>query len=151
MERLHTEKPGVTPTELTEEEEPPSTKSFIREEEILSEYIQDRLDREKTNLSPHSLEFIKQYFPEATEKDWTNWRWQLKNSVSTIGQLSRFIHLSENEIRPEQEINNTLPVRITPYYLSLLDKENPEQGLRKSVVPVFDEFISSPGEASDPL
>jgi lysine 2,3-aminomutase len=151
MEKLHNEKTGVTHTELNEEEEPPSTKCFISEEEILREYIQDRLDRDKTNLSPHSLEFIKQYFPEATEKDWTNWRWQLKNSVKTIDQLSRFIHLTDNEIRPAMEINNTLPIRITPYYLSLLEKDNPEQGLRKSVVPVIDEFITSPGEASDPL
>jgi len=117
-----------TELNLNEEEEPPSTKCFISEEQILSEYIQDRLDREKTNLSPRSIEFIRQYFPEATEKDWTNWRWQLKNSVQTIGQLSRFLNLTDNEIRPDMSINNTLPVRITPYYLSLLEKDNPEQG-----------------------
>ncbi|MGA2823848.1 MAG: hypothetical protein ABSE72_10030, partial [Bacteroidales bacterium] len=150
MEKLHNEKSGVTHTELNEEEEPPSTKCFTSEEQILREFIQDRLDRDKTTLSLHSLEFAKQYFPEATEKDWTNWHWQLKNSVQTIDQLSRFIHLTDNEIRPAMEINNTLPIRITPYYLSLLEQDNPEQGLRKSVVPVFDEFIASPGEASDP-
>jgi hypothetical protein len=88
MEKLHNEKTEVTHAELNEEEEPPSTKCFISEEQILREFIQDRLDRDKTNLSPRSLEFIKQYFPEATEKDWTNWRWQLKNSVRTIDQLS---------------------------------------------------------------
>jgi lysine 2,3-aminomutase len=151
MEKLHNEKPGVTHVELNEEEEPPSTKHFISEEEILREYIQDRLDRDKTNLSARSLEFIQRYFPEATEKDWTNWHWQLKNSARTIDQLSRFIHLSDNEIRPAREINNTLPVRITPYYLSLLDRDNPDQPLRKSVVPVIDEFIAGKGEASDPL
>jgi lysine 2,3-aminomutase len=153
MERLHNEKTTITQTELNlnEEEEPPSTKCFISEEQILNEYIQDRLDRDKTNLSPQSIEFIKQHFPEATEKDWSSWRWQLKNSVKTIDQLSRFINLTDNEIRPAIEINNTLPIRITPYYLSLLAKDNPEQGLRRSVVPVIDEFTTGKGEASDPL
>jgi lysine 2,3-aminomutase len=151
MEKLHNEKTSVTHAELNEEEEPPSTQRFISEEEILREYIQDRLDRDKTSLSPRSLEFIQRYFPEASEKDWTNWRWQLKNSAKTISELSRFIHLSDNEIRPAKEINNTLPLRITPYYMSLLDRDNPEQPLRKSIVPVIDEFIAGQGEASDPL
>ena len=151
MEKLHNEKVTATHVEVSEEEEPPSTKCCISEEEILREYIQDRLDREKTSLSPRSIDFINEYFPEATEKDWTSWRWQLKNSVQTIDQLARFIRLSDNEIRPAEVINDTLPIRITPYYLSLLDKNNPDQPLRKSMVPVLDEFISSPGEASDPL
>ena len=49
MEKLHNEKTGLTHVELSEEEEPPSTKHFISEEEILREYIQDRLDRDKTH------------------------------------------------------------------------------------------------------
>ncbi len=151
MERLHNDKPVIIHTELNEDEEPPSQQQFISEEEIIRAYIQERFDRDKTSLSQRSSEFIHQFFPEATEKDWSNWRWQLKNSVRTTDQLSRFIHLSENEIRPDHAINNSLPIRITPYYLSLLDRENPEQPLRKSVVPVFDEFLKSPGEASDPL
>jgi len=75
MEKLHNEKSGVTHTELNEEEEPPSTKCFISEEQILREYIQDRLDRDKTSLSPHSLEFIKQYFPEVM-------KWLSRNGIS---------------------------------------------------------------------
>jgi len=148
MEKLHNE---IAPPVINEDEEPPSTRSSIREEEIISAFIQNRLDREKFSPSPRSLQFLKQYFPGASEKDWMNWHWQLRNSVRKIDQLSRFINLSENEIRPEQSGKNNLPVRITPYYLSLLDTNNPDQPLRKSVVPVFDEYIVSPGEASDPL
>ena len=48
-------------------------------------------------------------------------------------------------------MSQSLPLRISPYYLSLLDPDNPDQPLRKSVVPVFDEFIVHPEEASDPL
>jgi len=148
MEKLQN---AIDKPELNEDEEPPSTKHFISEEELIQELIQTRLEREKPHLSIRSLEFLNQYFPEATEKDWCNWHWQLKNSVRTIHQLSRYLDLSENEIRPDHAINNNLPIRITPYYLSLLDKYDAEQPLRKSIVPVLDEFIISPGEASDPL
>ena len=151
MEKFQSEKLVITHQELNEDDEPPSKIEFVSEEELIREYLQNRLDREKTSLSQRSSEFLHTYFPEASEKDWCSWRWQLKNSVRTIGELSRFLVLSDNEIRPEQSIHNTLPISITPYYLSLLDKYNADQPLRKSVVPVLDEFIISEGEASDPL
>jgi lysine 2,3-aminomutase len=44
-----------------------------------------------------------------------------------------------------------LPVGITPYYLSLIDRHNPKDPLRKTVVPVTGEFLRTPGEADDPL
>ena len=43
-----------------------------------------------------------------------------------------------------------LPVGITPYYMSLLDRENPQQPLRRTVIPVTGEFLRTPGEADDP-
>ncbi len=151
MAKHQNEKLVITQPEFTEDEEPPSRRPFISEEEILTNYLQTKIERDKPCLSSRSSDFLHQHFPGATEKDWCNWHWQLKNSVSTLDQLSRFISLSENEIRPKTGTNDSLPVRITPYYLSLLDRYNPDQPIRKSTVPVFDEFISSPGEASDPL
>jgi lysine 2,3-aminomutase len=151
LSNIHNEKLVVTHTELNEDEEPPSKQMFINEENLLTEYLQNKLERDKTSLSRRSSEFLRQYFPEASERDWNNWHWQLRNSVTTIQQLSKFLDLSVNEIRPAQAINDTLPIRITPYYLSLLDKYKADQPLRKSVVPVFDEFLVSRGEASDPL
>jgi lysine 2,3-aminomutase len=97
------------------------------------------------------MDFLRQFYPDATLRDWSNWHWQIRNSTRTIGDLSRFLRLSESEVKPDFPGSQSLPLRITPYYLSLLDPDNPEQPLRKSVVPVFDEFIVTPGEAGDPL
>jgi lysine 2,3-aminomutase len=44
-----------------------------------------------------------------------------------------------------------LPLRITPYYASLINAWDPSQAIRRAVVPVGDEYLSSPGEALDPL
>jgi lysine 2,3-aminomutase len=44
-----------------------------------------------------------------------------------------------------------LPIGVTPYYMSLLDPENPQQPLRRTVVPTEGEFARTQGEADDPL
>jgi len=151
MEKIPSEKPINLHPELSEEEEPPGKPTFIDEASLLDEYLKSRNDRDKSVISERSLTFLQTYFPEAGIKDWNNWHWQIKNSARSIEQLSRYIRLSDNEVRPEAENSQTLPLRITPYYISLLDTLNADQALRKSVVPVFDEFLVHRGEASDPL
>ena len=44
-----------------------------------------------------------------------------------------------------------LPVGVTPYYMSLIDPDDPQQPLRRTVVPTTAEFTRMPGEADDPL
>jgi lysine 2,3-aminomutase len=102
-------------------------------------------------ISDRSMAFLQRYFPDATSKDWNNWQWQLKNSFTGLQSLSRVLQLTENEIRPRPGYHDNLPLRITPYYASLLDPYDSKQALRRSMVPVLDEFLVSPGEASDPL
>jgi len=101
-------------------------------------------------INQKTLVFKERYFPGVSTPDWNNWQWQIRNSYATLKQLESFLHLSpEEKTISDREIN--LPMRITPYYASLLDKCNPLQPLRRTVVPVIDELIVSPGEESDPL
>lgn len=94
--------------------------------------------------------FIAKHFPGITPDEWNNWHWQIRHSYRSIKELSSFLKLSPDELAvAEQYIN--LPVRITPYYASLLDECNPGHPLRRSVVPVLDELLISEGESSDPL
>ncbi|MEI6900647.1 MAG: KamA family radical SAM protein, partial [Bacteroidota bacterium] len=151
MEKLQEEKLVLIHQEYNDDEEPPSRNPYTAREKFIKNYLQPSAEHEKSLLSERSADFLHTYFPEASEKDWTNWRWQLRKSVRTISDLAKFLNLSDNEVRPERIINNTLPISITPYYLSLLDKNDPEQALRKTMVPVLDEFLVSKGEASDPL
>ena len=151
MDKLPNENRDLLGPDLPEEEEPPSKPHFIDEVTLLDEYLKSRNDREKSTISERSLTFLQTYFPEATVKEWNSWHWQIKNSARSIEQLSRYIRLSENEVKPGGTGTQSLPLRITPYYISLLDPDNPEQALRKSVVPVFDEFLIHPDEATDPL
>jgi lysine 2,3-aminomutase len=40
---------------------------------------------------------------------------------------------------------------ITPYYMGLLSPDDPDQPLRRSVIPTQHEFVVTPGEENDPL
>jgi len=61
------------------------------------------------------------------------------------------LQLSDNERKGFQFQNAALPVAITPYYASLIDPNDPDQAIRRGMVPVANELLVSPGEARDPL
>lgn len=151
MEKKQNEKRYIANIEISEEEEPPSKfPPHLPDSDPIARLMCVRQE-EQPAFSPRSLEFLKTFFPGATLRDWNNWHWQVKNSARSIAELGRYINLSDNEIGILSKDAHSLPLRITPYYISLLDRDDAEQPLRKSVVPVFDEYIVSQGEASDPL
>lgn len=102
-------------------------------------------------ISPRSDEFRRQYFPDASLRQWNDWRWQLRSRVRNLAGLSRIVRLSVDEEEAVRRLGGQLPVGITPYYAALLDAGDANQPLRKTVVPVTGEFVTSPGEADDPL
>ncbi len=95
--------------------------------------------------------FLKRLYPGATLSEWNDWRWQLKNSITSVKMLSSVIQLSQSECVVPDTNHENLPLRITPYYASLLDPENHCHPLRLSVVPTREEFVFSDGESKDPL
>ncbi len=103
------------------------------------------------SLAPRVHEFLRRHFPGADEKDWFNWKWQLSHSITSAAQLGRIVDLTEDELRAVSGEGGMLPLRITPYYASLLSKEDPHQPLRRCVVPVTAEHRRCFGEAEDPL
>ncbi|MFB3905454.1 MAG: KamA family radical SAM protein [Acidobacteriota bacterium] len=95
--------------------------------------------------------FRERFFPAVTDQDWNDWHWQLRNRITDLRTLERFIRVSEDERLAINQHSGPLPVGITPYYASLLDEYNPLQPLRRTVVMVTDEHRRVPGEADDPL
>ena len=98
-----------------------------------------------------TLGFIQAFFPEISMEQWNDWHWQLKNSITTPESLQRIIDLSEDEKMALEEGDKNLPLRITPYFSSLIWNKGAEHPLRKTIVPRIYEFINSFGEDSDPL
>lgn len=105
----------------------------------------------KPTTTPRTAAFRRQFFPNATEKEWNDWRWQSQQRIRSLEQMEHMLVLSPVERAGLVGNDKLLAVGITPYYMSLLDPEDADQPLRRTVVPRADEFLRSPGEADDPL
>jgi lysine 2,3-aminomutase len=84
--------------------------------------------------------------------DWPDWRWQLRHAVTTVDELARSLPLTERELDGARRAEKQgLPLRITPYYLSLVDPDDPQCPVRRQCVPDAREEDESPGDLADPL
>lgn len=102
-------------------------------------------------VSPRSHRFRRRFYPGVSVREWNDWRWQNRARIRSLEELARMIRLSADELEAIGRHRGSLPVGITPYYASLLDEHDPDQGLRRTVVPTLGEFERTPGEADDPL
>jgi lysine 2,3-aminomutase len=101
--------------------------------------------------NPRISAFRRAFFPTATDKEWTDWQWQIRNRIRQLDQLERMLTLSGPERSAVEMSPSKLPVGITPYFMSLLSKDDPNDALRRTVVPTVSEFTKTPQEADDPL
>lgn len=102
-------------------------------------------------ISPRTRAFRARCFPEATDAEWNDWHWQLRNRIKDLKSLARVLDVSEDERSAIARHIGHLPVGINPYYASLLDPSDASQPLRRTVVMVNDEYRVTRGEADDPL
>ena len=68
------------------------------------------------------------------------WKQELKESIRTVEQLNKYLQLSLREKRQIKDVIERHPMRITRHYLSLVDKNDPDDPIRKMVVPSAEEF-----------
>ena len=81
-----------------------------------------------------------------------DWRWQLREAVRSVAELGRRLELTEAErAGAERAEAQGLPLRITPYYLSLCDARDAGCPIRRQVVPRVEEAELTHGDLIDPL
>ena len=93
----------------------------------------------------------RQFFPDVTDEQWNDWKWQVRNRIETLDQLKKYIDLTPEEEEGIRESLKTLRMAITPYYLSLIDTDNPNCPIRRQAVPSVEELYRSPADLMDPL
>jgi lysine 2,3-aminomutase len=102
-------------------------------------------------VSNRSSEFKNRYFPLTTYESWNDWKWQLRNAFTSIDDLKKIVKLSAKEALAINNLRGRLPLRITPYFASLIYNTKPGHPLRRNVIPVVEELLESASEQSDPL
>jgi lysine 2,3-aminomutase len=86
------------------------------------------------------------------DPDWSDWRWQARNSVTNLQGLDKALDLTDAErIGAARAMAAGLPISITPYYLALCDPKDPDCPIRRQCVPRAEEAIAVKGDLRDPL
>ncbi|MFA6826667.1 MAG: lysine 2,3-aminomutase, partial [Bacteroidales bacterium] len=93
----------------------------------------------------------KQLFPEVTDQEWNDWKWQIRNRVVNLEQLRKYIALTPEEEEGVHQSLKLLRMAITPYYLSLIDPDDPDCPVRKQAIPSKKETFRSAADLLDPL
>ena len=84
-------------------------------------------------------------------EQWEDWHWQIANRITTVEGLSQVINLTEAEQAGIAKSLNTLRMAVTPYYASLMDREDPRCPIRMRAVPTWDETKIRVEDMLDPL
>ncbi len=93
----------------------------------------------------------RELFPDATDAEWSDWRWQLRNAVRSGAGLAQKLELTDDERTGIRDTANVFRLGISPYYLSLIDPAHAFCPVRMQAVPVAAEARVRPGELVDPL
>jgi len=88
---------------------------------------------------------------DVAREEWNDWKWQVKNRITSIDQLKQVINLTPEEEEGIHECLKTLRMAITPYYATLMDPDDPECPVRKQAVPTSMELHTAKSDMVDPL
>ncbi len=83
-------------------------------------------------------------------KDWSDWRWQLRNRVTTLAGLEERLTLTSGERAGVLLAGNKLALAVTPHFFNLIEPDNAECPIRRQVVPRIEEGYDSPYDMADP-
>ncbi len=120
---MEEEPPSSTGARHEAEEEPPSTTTALR----------------------------SRLFSQVSEADWNDWKWHFRNRITTVEELAGFIPLSPKKQAQLKLVTAKYPLSITPYYLSLINLDDPHDPIRKQAVPCFQEIALAGMGREDPL
>ena len=88
---------------------------------------------------------------DVPDASWNDVGWQLKNSIRNATDLGRFLALSEAERRATDTLGRVFSFAVTPYYFSLIDPADPEDPIRRMILPSLEEERSTAFGEVDPL
>src|SRR4030065_853482 len=89
-------------------------------------------------------------YQDVPDEQWNNWRWQLSNRLNTVEEISKVLLMTEDE-KNALSAAHLFRVEITPYFISLIDPDDPEDPIRKQVIPNDCEQVPFTAERADSL
>jgi len=72
---------------------------------------------------------------DVPDEKWNDWRWQLSNRVNELEEVAQVLNLTDEE-RDGLGAPDKFRVDITPYFISLIDPDDPNDPIRRQVIPL---------------
>src|SRR3954453_18738194 len=79
------------------------------------------------------------YWEGTAPELWNDWKWQLKNRVTTLAQLEQHLNLSNEERSGVLLSGDKLALAVTPHFFNLLSANDPGDPIRRQVIPRIEE------------
>jgi lysine 2,3-aminomutase len=89
-------------------------------------------------------------YADVPEAKWNDWRWQLSNRLNSVEEIERVFALTDSE-RRALSAPGLFRVDITPYFISLIDPDDPHDPIRQQVIPTASEMVPFTGMMEDSL
>lgn len=91
------------------------------------------------------------FWANATDAEWNDWRWQLKNRITSLAHLQKLLPtITPEEYNGAVLANTKLAMAITPYFFNLIDPADENCPIRRQVIPREDETHTASWEMTDP-
>ena len=91
------------------------------------------------------------FWRDVPDSDWNAWQWQLRHRICTREALEALLPLSESEMRGLASTGHRLAFAVTPHFFNLIDRDNPNDPLRRQIIPDEAENRIAPDELGDPV
>jgi len=88
---------------------------------------------------------------EVPEEKWQDWSWQVRNRITDTDTLRDILALEKGETDDIERALDELRMAITPYYASLMDRDDPGCPVRRQAVPTAAELSPGGADMVDPL
>jgi len=81
---------------------------------------------------------------DVPDEKWNDWRWQLSHRVNDLAEIEQILNLTDEE-RAGLSAPDKFRVDITPYFASLIDPDDPNDPIRRQVIPLGRELQAFTG------
>jgi len=89
-------------------------------------------------------------FADVPDEKWMDWRWQLSHRLNTAEEIEKVLPLTDSE-RRALNASGLFRVDITPYFISLINPDDPNDPIRRQVIPTDKELVPFTAMMEDSL
>jgi lysine 2,3-aminomutase len=89
-------------------------------------------------------------YKDVPDEKWNDWRWQLSHRLNTVEEIEKVLALTDSE-RKALQTQGLFRVDVTPYFISLIDPNDPDDPTRLQIIPRSDELQSFTAMMEDSL